>query len=333
MEKVIALDLASDSFRVYFPKDEALLAQVRALNVRRFHKDWNDPHWIVGSDKHSAQALARIAASFDFIVDSLAAAKLIGAFCDAPELNITATHAAGILSGFQVATRYDENVVRMIKSCSGSKWDSKVWTLPIHASSIKAIMHLVTHYRLGVSVATLEQAQSAIKRLGWQDYGLYCRDLDALINQLGEQAPVQKSKVPHFAVLDSALISKWVAGSAARQEKAKAGNKAMRTGKRAAERAQERGFDADAATMTAQQVRAVHMNLRALAGVCDGAATVDGVGFSGPDAKVGRGLALLPTLEPLCAAYARSFLAKYARQLGQPAIDAMGLANRTAEAA
>jgi hypothetical protein len=335
MEKVIALDSATSSYRVYFPKDEALLAQVRELNVRCFHKDWNDPHWIVGADQQSAQGLARIAANFDFIVDSLAAVQLDRAFSDAPALNITATHATGILSGFQVATRYDENVVRMIKSCAGSKWENgtKVWTLPMHTSSIKTIMHLATHYGLSVSTVTLAQAQSAIKRLGWQGYAQYCHDLDALIDQCAAQAPVQMSKAPHFAVLDSAFVSKWVAGAAARQEKAKTGAKAKRTGKRAAERAQERGFEGEAASMTAQQVRAVHANLRALAGVCDGAATVDGVGFSGPDAKVGRGLALLPVLEPLCAAYARSFLTKYTRQLGQAAIDAMGLPHRLAAVA
>lgn len=75
--------------------------------------------------------------------------------------------------------------------------------------------------------------------------------------------------------------------------------------------------------MNREQIAAVHRNLKALAGVCDGAATQDDVGFNGPDAKVGRGLALLPVLDSLQAALARAMLQKYTRQLGKEAIEQM----------
>ena len=85
----------------------------------------------------------------------------------------------------------------------------------------------------------------------------------------------------------------------------------------------DRGFEEEASLMTRVQIAAVHRNLQTLAGVCDGAATQDDVGFNGPDAKVGRGLALLPVLEPIHAALARAMLQKYTRQLGKDAIELM----------
>lgn len=325
MEKVIAFDIANQHFRVYFPKCETILAGVRALPVRRFHKDWDDPHWIAGADVETATALAQLAFSNDFIVDSVAAAKIQAVFSGVAACNITGRKAAGVLSCFEVRTSYNENIVAMLKSCSGSTMDaSKTWMLPAHTSAIKVVISLVRGYGLTIDQSLLESAQSLLKKNAADGYVDVCRDIDAVI-ELCEARTSQRAPriMPPLAVLDAAFVANWMRGSAARRESSKKQASANRTGARAAQRASERGFDEEAALMTPAQVAAVHRNLKRLAGVCDGAATQDDVGFNGPDAKVGRGLAMLPVLEPIHAALARAMLQKYTRQLGKEAIELM----------
>ncbi|MDZ5605310.1 hypothetical protein SJI00_21275 [Pseudomonas sp. RP23018S] len=60
MDKVVAFDPSIGSYRIYFPRGSVLLDAVRALPVRRFHKDWDDPHWIVGADEQTSAALAQL---------------------------------------------------------------------------------------------------------------------------------------------------------------------------------------------------------------------------------------------------------------------------------
>ena len=83
-------------------------------------------------------------------------------------------------------------------------------------------------------------------------------------------------------------------------------------------------IEKDAETMTAAQIQAVHTALRTLAGVCDGAWLLDGHGFNRVDARIGHSLAAAPCLTPRQAALGRRLLKKYARQLGEEIINAMG---------
>ena len=72
-----------------------------------------------------------------------------------------------------------------------------------------------------------------------------------------------------------------------------------------------------------EQVEAVHRNLQRLAGVCDGAAEKDDMGFNAFDARFGHPLAHQDTLTERQALAARKMLTKYRRQLGESAVGAM----------
>lgn len=79
------------------------------------------------------------------------------------------------------------------------------------------------------------------------------------------------------------------------------------------------------ADMTPEQIAAIHVNLRALAGVCDGAAARDRMGFNRLDARFGRDLAVRDSLSPGQALAARAMMIKYRGQLGDDAVTRMGI--------
>jgi hypothetical protein len=331
MEKVIAFDEASASFRVYFPKSELLLAAVRELPVRKFYKLDRDVFWQVGTDAPSAIALARIAFTNDFVVSSTAAQRMKDAFATpvfatAPLLNVTGTFCAGSLITLSVRFSYNEGYVRLIKSVSGSVYSggTKTWALPVHNGAISVVTHLITECGFTVSVEVVEAIQALLKKTANTGYADTCHALDQALERIAcNVTPINQAAsttMPPLAVIDAKAIARWVANSASRVDQARAARSAARTSQRAI----DRGFEEEAANITPVQIFAVHKNLRMLAGVCDGAASQDDVGFSGPDAKVGRSLAMLPAIEPINAAYARHLLRKYSRQLGQDAIMAMG---------
>jgi hypothetical protein len=130
---------------------------------------------------------------------------------------------------------------------------------------------------------------------------------------------VSEIALPSFQIIGHDEVTVWLAHADAREET----NKLSATAKRAKERAVNRGFTAEAEKMSDREIKAVHDNLIALAVVCDGAKEKDGMGYSGTDAKVGRALSYQDKLDPLQAAYARSMLRKYFRQLGISAVNAM----------
>ncbi|NWD57465.1 hypothetical protein HX878_22330 [Pseudomonas veronii] len=335
MERVIAFDEAVAAYRVYFPKCEALLSLVRELPVRKFCKVDSDAYWQVGSDAPSAVALAKMAFTNDFIVSSSAAERISEAFkasplCTLPTLNVTGTFAAGQLIAMRIRFRYDERYVRFVKTVSGAVYEgaTKAWALPIHHGAVSVVAHLITEYQFSVGRPVVEAIQAFLKGSAASGYADTCHALDQALAR-GDLAttaerPATNLVMPPLAVLDTKSVMRWVEDSSARAAHARNTRSAIRGAARAAERAIERGFEDEAALITPGQISIVHKNLRALAGVCDGAATQDDVGFSGPDAKVGRSLAYLPELEPIHAAYARSLLRKYGRQLGLDAIKAMG---------
>jgi hypothetical protein len=74
----------------------------------------------------------------------------------------------------------------------------------------------------------------------------------------------------------------------------------------------------EAATrITAEEIEAVHVGLRCLSSVCDGAHDEDGVGYNGTDTRIGKALAAEAKLTPRQAALGKRLLRKYAnRQLG-----------------
>lgn len=88
-----------------------------------------------------------------------------------------------------------------------------------------------------------------------------------------------------------------------------------------------------AAALTVDQVAAVHVGLQQLAGVCDGAARLDGAGFSRIDVQIGHALALSTGLTAKQAALGQKLLRKYQRQLDPNLLAAAGVAVADSEAA
>lgn len=76
-----------------------------------------------------------------------------------------------------------------------------------------------------------------------------------------------------------------------------------------------------AASMTREQIEAVHHGLRWLAGMCDGARTRDDMGFNGCDTRFGKALASQDGLTARQAAIGLSMLHKYHRQLPEGLLD------------
>jgi hypothetical protein len=71
----------------------------------------------------------------------------------------------------------------------------------------------------------------------------------------------------------------------------------------------------EAVKISPEAVLAVHAALRALAGICDGAASLDDMGFNRMDTHVGKSLATSPRLTAKQAVLGRRIVLKYHRQL------------------
>ena len=71
----------------------------------------------------------------------------------------------------------------------------------------------------------------------------------------------------------------------------------------------------DATALTPGEIRHIHTCLQYLAGVCDGAARLDGHGYNKIDAPIGHALAVCASLTPRQAALGKRFVTRYRRQL------------------
>ena len=80
---------------------------------------------------------------------------------------------------------------------------------------------------------------------------------------------------------------------------------------------------AEAANFTDEMVAAVHKALQRLAGVCDGAYSLDDMGFNRIDTRIGHSLAACETLTKRQAALGRKIVRKYHRQIGEELIETM----------
>ena len=78
-----------------------------------------------------------------------------------------------------------------------------------------------------------------------------------------------------------------------------------------------------AESMSNEQRAAAHLGLKMLAGMCDGARELDGVGFNKIDTKIGKSLAGNETLTPKQAAFAKILVTKYHRQLPENLIETL----------
>jgi SWI/SNF-related matrix-associated actin-dependent regulator 1 of chromatin subfamily A len=80
-----------------------------------------------------------------------------------------------------------------------------------------------------------------------------------------------------------------------------------------------------------EQIEAAHLGMRRLAGMCDGAQTLDGMGFSGCDVRIGHSFAGQDRLTPRQAVLAIKLVRKYRRQLGDDLVDAATGKSKTVE--
>jgi SWI/SNF-related matrix-associated actin-dependent regulator 1 of chromatin subfamily A len=78
-----------------------------------------------------------------------------------------------------------------------------------------------------------------------------------------------------------------------------------------------------AASLTREQVESIHQGLRMLAAYCDGAQSLDGMGFNKVDARIGRSLAEQGSMSPKQAAIGFKICCKYRRQLDNVLLEAI----------
>ena len=81
-------------------------------------------------------------------------------------------------------------------------------------------------------------------------------------------------------------------------------------------------LDKVAATLTTDEIGRIHSALKTLAGMCDGAGSLDGAGFGKIDVRVGHSLADAPHLTARQAALGLKLVRKYRRQVGDIGIGA-----------
>jgi SWI/SNF-related matrix-associated actin-dependent regulator 1 of chromatin subfamily A len=74
-------------------------------------------------------------------------------------------------------------------------------------------------------------------------------------------------------------------------------------------------IEKEAPKLTVEQVEAIHLGLRMLAGMCDGARALDGAGFNKMDTRIGHELAAQAVITKRQAALGLRFVTKYRRQL------------------
>ena len=68
-------------------------------------------------------------------------------------------------------------------------------------------------------------------------------------------------------------------------------------------------------TMDKDEMEAVHLMVQMLAGLCDGAHTLDDVGFNRVDTQFGKQLGMAKSLSPRQTLAAKKMVRKYRRQL------------------
>jgi hypothetical protein len=77
----------------------------------------------------------------------------------------------------------------------------------------------------------------------------------------------------------------------------------------------------DSSKLTSKQIDDIHLSLKMIAGLCDGARAVDGIGFNKFDTRLGRNLAEQARLTPKAAALGRKIVLKYHKQIPEEILE------------
>lgn len=83
----------------------------------------------------------------------------------------------------------------------------------------------------------------------------------------------------------------------------------------ATESSSRKQIEKDALKLTSMEIEAIHAGLKRLSALCDGASSIDGMGFNKMDTAIGHSLANCVSLSPKQAALGKRLVTKYRRQL------------------
>jgi SNF2 family DNA or RNA helicase len=155
----------------------------------------------------------------------------------------------------------------------------------------------------------MSQAEDRCHRIGQQESVL----VQHLVVDGSLDARMAHTLVRKQAVLDAALDTLAAPATPSRDEAA-------------TESATQRQIREAAEQLTAEEIAAIHQGLQMLARVCDGAASLDDMGFAKIDVAIGHSLAQRQTLTPKQAALGQRLVRKYRRQLPAELLAAAGLA-------
>jgi SWI/SNF-related matrix-associated actin-dependent regulator 1 of chromatin subfamily A len=175
---------------------------------------------------------------------------------------------------------------------------------------------LVVFAELDWVPANLTQAEDRAHRIGQAGHVL----VQHLVLEASLDSVMAKRIVAKQQVIDAAL-----------DEIAEKGPSLLTLAKEqaATETASREKLEKEAPSFTPMQIEAVHGGLRILAGLCDGAVTLDGMGFSKIDTQIGRSLAECLKLTPRQAALGQRLCRKYHRQLPEELLAAAGSLPKT----
>ena len=176
-----------DGFRIHFPYDAALVAAVRELPVRQFHKDGTQSYWSAAFDIRNVHALAEFAIRHEFAVDEAAGGKLreLARMKPAEEARkraaptIHAEYLAGEVTQVRITPPdWNLEVTGAVREDGQARWhkETKSWVLPFSRNTVALVDRLAREHGFvledglaGILNAQMRRSDEIMSLSGAQD--------------------------------------------------------------------------------------------------------------------------------------------------------------------
>lgn len=249
-------------------------------------------------------ALAKIPSVLEHLKETLEAIDKIVLFCHHKDVVATIQTELGascvVLTGDMNQTDRQESVDRFQNDS-----EVKVFIGTIGAAGVGITLTAASHVifaELDWTPGAVTQAEDRTHRIGQINPVL----IQHLVLQDSLDARMAHILVAKQAVIDAALD----------KDIPKSEPVIPTAGTCATESISRERVEKEAPNLTSDQIQAIHEALRIVAGMCDGARDLDGMGFSKIDVRVGHSLAHSKELTQKQAALGKRIVWKYKRQFG-----------------
>jgi len=262
-------------------------------------------------------AESKVPAVIDHVTDALEANEKIVLFAHHHSvIDAIADHFGDIAVKFTGKTPFEERD-EAVKAFQESP-DIKLFIGSITAAGVGITLtaaSLVIFAELDWVPGNVTQAEDRLHRIGQTDNVL----VQHLVLDGSIDSEIAKRLVEKQKVIDRAL-------DLSPEEASQFDAEALKTAEFAAsqelkesesKKKSRKGLETIAESLSESQIKAIHIGLKRLATVCDGAMALDGHGFNKFDARIGRDLASNLFLSPKQAALGKLVITKYRGQLGE----------------